>query len=367
MSDEINLMKAVVASPEDDLSRLVYADWLEERGKALLAEFIRTQVEIAKSPATRPVLYLTEFKAPDKNNQFVRAKIKNAHRRYTPSLFEMIYSTIDWCLGLTINPTKVSDYWPIRGTGVLESAAINPVRRSGVMGVEGTYDLELNIIPVAGQEDHWVIRDRLQKLKVRQVELWQEPEVINHYNQLSNFRTNGSSHVVLEWNVPGVYTPNHPVFPGTYLLGLVRRGMIEEVKLPIEEWTRNQPNPHCQACDGHGQCPQHHGPDDNYEIADCPYCPTLGQLLVQAHPIKKVWASDRQPYVAADGTRSYWYDGDRRPSNGVHPESNLPTEVYQKLKGGNQSPLGFRVYDTKPAATDDLSQALLSLANPKAT
>lgn len=370
MTDREGFLKTIAANPDDDLPRLVYADWLDENGENLLGEFIRTQIEIAKSPATRQVIYLHEYTSPTKDKPEVQGKIKNVSGPDRTRIFEMVSTYVDWCLGLTINPTKVSDYWPIRGTGILERATITPTIRGNEfgLGVRAQYDLEVTIIPVVGQENHWVIRDRLQKLKAREQELWQEPEVRNHYNQLtSQTGYSSSSQVVLEYNGAS-FTLSHSVYPTHYLVGLVRRGMVEEVKLPIGEWTRNRPNPYCQACDGHGQYPQHHGPDDNYDVADCPYCPTLGQLILQAHPVKKVWASDRQPYVSVgDGAGCHWYDGERRTPDGIHPESNLPTEVYQKLKGGEATSLGFRVYDTELAATDDLSQALLSLANPKAT
>lgn len=39
------LLAAIVASPDDDLPRLVYADWLEEDGQLERAQFIRTAVE----------------------------------------------------------------------------------------------------------------------------------------------------------------------------------------------------------------------------------------------------------------------------------------------------------------------------------
>ncbi len=48
------LLKAVAASPDDDLSRLVAADWLDEHDETERAEFIRVQVERAK--ADRPEL-----------------------------------------------------------------------------------------------------------------------------------------------------------------------------------------------------------------------------------------------------------------------------------------------------------------------
>lgn len=45
------LLAAIAASPDDDLPRLVYADWLDENGQPLRAEFIRLQIEIAKKEA----------------------------------------------------------------------------------------------------------------------------------------------------------------------------------------------------------------------------------------------------------------------------------------------------------------------------
>lgn len=42
------LLKAVLANPEDDAVRLVYADWLQEEGDGARAEFIRVQIELAR-------------------------------------------------------------------------------------------------------------------------------------------------------------------------------------------------------------------------------------------------------------------------------------------------------------------------------
>ncbi|OWK42282.1 TIGR02996 domain-containing protein [Fimbriiglobus ruber] len=46
--DERALLTAVAAAPDDDLPRLVYADWLEEHERTVRAEFIRLQCEIAR-------------------------------------------------------------------------------------------------------------------------------------------------------------------------------------------------------------------------------------------------------------------------------------------------------------------------------
>jgi uncharacterized protein (TIGR02996 family) len=47
MTQDEPFLQAIVASPEDDAPRLIYADWLEERGDPR-GEFIRTQVALAR-------------------------------------------------------------------------------------------------------------------------------------------------------------------------------------------------------------------------------------------------------------------------------------------------------------------------------
>jgi uncharacterized protein (TIGR02996 family) len=48
IDDERALLAAVAASPADDAPRLVYADWLDEYGRPVRAEFVRIQIEIAR-------------------------------------------------------------------------------------------------------------------------------------------------------------------------------------------------------------------------------------------------------------------------------------------------------------------------------
>jgi uncharacterized protein (TIGR02996 family) len=48
------LLASILASPDDDLPRLVYADWLDENGDPARAEFIRTQIELANLPDHDP-------------------------------------------------------------------------------------------------------------------------------------------------------------------------------------------------------------------------------------------------------------------------------------------------------------------------
>src|SRR4051794_37823654 len=50
MSDEPALLRAVRDDPDDDLPRLAYADWLEEKGERPRAAFIRAQLQRARLP-----------------------------------------------------------------------------------------------------------------------------------------------------------------------------------------------------------------------------------------------------------------------------------------------------------------------------
>jgi uncharacterized protein (TIGR02996 family) len=48
MSDEDALLNAIALHPDEDTPRLMFADWLDEHGCSVRAEFIRTQLEIAR-------------------------------------------------------------------------------------------------------------------------------------------------------------------------------------------------------------------------------------------------------------------------------------------------------------------------------
>ena len=50
MPSHAGFLRDILANPEDDAPRLVYADWLDEHGEAARAEFIRVQVRLAALP-----------------------------------------------------------------------------------------------------------------------------------------------------------------------------------------------------------------------------------------------------------------------------------------------------------------------------
>jgi uncharacterized protein (TIGR02996 family) len=50
VTPEEHLIAAIIANPHDDTARLVYSDWLEERGDAR-GEYLRVEVELSRLPA----------------------------------------------------------------------------------------------------------------------------------------------------------------------------------------------------------------------------------------------------------------------------------------------------------------------------
>lgn len=48
MNDHDAFLRTICENPLDDAPRLIYADWLEERGEGERAEFIRCQIELAR-------------------------------------------------------------------------------------------------------------------------------------------------------------------------------------------------------------------------------------------------------------------------------------------------------------------------------
>jgi uncharacterized protein (TIGR02996 family) len=53
-ADRAAFLRAIAENPDDDLPRLVYADWLDEHGEPARAEFIRIQCELARLPRRSP-------------------------------------------------------------------------------------------------------------------------------------------------------------------------------------------------------------------------------------------------------------------------------------------------------------------------
>lgn len=55
MTESADLLAAIAAAPADDLPRLVFADWLDDRGEPAYAQFIRDQIRLAQVPQWDPL------------------------------------------------------------------------------------------------------------------------------------------------------------------------------------------------------------------------------------------------------------------------------------------------------------------------
>jgi uncharacterized protein (TIGR02996 family) len=85
VTEEDALMRAVIAEPDDDAPRLIYADWLDEHGESERAEFIRVQIAAAglslKDPRLPP-LWRREGQLLRRNREAWAAPIRAVSRAH---------------------------------------------------------------------------------------------------------------------------------------------------------------------------------------------------------------------------------------------------------------------------------------------
>jgi uncharacterized protein (TIGR02996 family) len=97
MSEREALLRAVLADPEDDAPRLVYADWLEEHGDPDRAEFIRVQCELARMRWGSP-----EYAARGTALHARDRELEGAHKK-------------EWVAELNLPKNRHTYYWFARG------------------------------------------------------------------------------------------------------------------------------------------------------------------------------------------------------------------------------------------------------------
>lgn len=139
MTDGADLLAAILANPEDDNVRLVYADFLQEHGDAARAEFIRVQCAIARMPGEDqcPKCYADHFGRAHANGPCRCAPNLKALRRREYELWQGDLPTGSWNLP---GPDKVGKWgWyatPRRNTqtclplAILERGFVCEVRLS---------------------------------------------------------------------------------------------------------------------------------------------------------------------------------------------------------------------------------------------
>lgn len=112
--DERALRRACAASPDDDLPRLVLADWLDEYGPPDHARFVRLQVEVAKpdtAPARRHEL-----------RQTADALLAEHRADWEGPLRALGVSQVGYDRGLPVTAVMPPNQWLVRGDDLFHLA-----------------------------------------------------------------------------------------------------------------------------------------------------------------------------------------------------------------------------------------------------
>lgn len=264
------LLAAILATPDDDVPRLVFADWIEERGDPNWAEFIRVQCALARS-----------------------------------------------C-------------WQCSNHGVL----------LGFVGGEVNQPCP-----------------RCVPMRQRERELWEGVRAEYRFALPDGWDvTLGDPIPVTGWRSFGY--------------GVVRRGFVTEVRTTVPGWVGQE----CRECLGFGvsgvigdatwrrnpPCDCGHTGRNGDRARFALFVGRLdlagiGPLVCAAHPVERVVPLHREPFRQQGG----WW----RRLGETAAQSDINRPVFERLRGGSLSDLGLsRIYPTREAADEDLSDALLAWA-----
>ena len=117
MTEHDAFLQSIVANPDDDAPRLIYADWLEEHDQPERAQFIRVQIELAKIGwAMHSRGIWADFWIPEPLRSLDRAAW-TYHRGFIESVECTCQQWLDHGPAIlqacpTIREVKISDYRP---------------------------------------------------------------------------------------------------------------------------------------------------------------------------------------------------------------------------------------------------------------
>jgi len=139
--------------------------------------------------------------------------------------------------------------------------------------------------------------------------------------------------------------------PADAPVALIRRGYMVKVAAPLE-WLRGR---QCHTCQGEVFMP--------HRCPDCQDGTNPGNLrkIIKTQPVEFVGVTDREPMVTRDDGRYTWWGLSPSDNDDLHPQSNLPRQVLDRLKRRSPS-IYAAIYATREDARKDLSEALLSEA-----
>lgn len=91
MSDRDALLAGLLAQPDDDTPRLIYADWLEENGDPDRGEFIRVEIELARTPPGTGEAERRRCRLLDRRTELLRRKSSEWLKPFLPHAREPVF------------------------------------------------------------------------------------------------------------------------------------------------------------------------------------------------------------------------------------------------------------------------------------
>jgi uncharacterized protein (TIGR02996 family) len=310
--DDAAYLRAVCWSPFDDGPRLVYADWLEERGECARAEFVRVQCGLAR------LEQILSIPAEDRDL--------------------CTDSSASWC--------------PNCG----DCRCPEPEGRKDDPGCH------LHA-PDSRHCDDDSIRACIATLRRRERELavrcaaWAETDGVMKALGADHVRRLGLSMTFTDLEFSRDGRP--------YALGEFRRGLVGSVTLTTEQFFGGP----CGRCGGRGEVDTAPGFGDGW--VSCPACHDTGCVegmaaaLFRAAPVTEVRLSDREPDSIGNGRLAWWYTDPDWHRPGLYQHHWLPVGFRPHLTGRICEPVdkprwgvcGFDYGDLSPE-TDGVGLAL---------
>ncbi len=182
MTDAEALLARILAVPEDDTLRLVYADAIQDEGDESRAEFIRTQIDLARLPPVRPLYATKNFDIRGSRQHPNADRYPEAVQRVPDKLSAELPYRIG--LGVVVDIDclyhgRTGDTLRAHGCVCRELIAINPSRFRHEFFVTGN--------PDPNRERHDELRAREKDLFANRCRTW-FPNIDN---------------AEFKWNVPG--------------------------------------------------------------------------------------------------------------------------------------------------------------------
>jgi uncharacterized protein (TIGR02996 family) len=175
-------LAAITERPDDDLPRLVYADWLEENGEPDRAEFIRTQIELAKLSefdARRPVLKAREAELALHKEAWTLPEFRGQSQVFRRGFVELVNVSAEWLVAHPDAPLTAAG--PLRSLRVFTASGFL-ARLAELPGLARFEELDLNGARFTGADGvrnffRAARLDKLHTLVLRNSTLWEGEEL----------------------------------------------------------------------------------------------------------------------------------------------------------------------------------------------